>query len=245
MKAAEKSGTAIGIRCIDGVVFGVEKLILSKMMVQGTGRRIYTVDKSVGMAMAGFSADARQLANKAREESQEYRNFYGSNISGKVLAERLAGHIHTHTLYWYLRPFGCTIMLGSYDENAVAPNVQTLTPQTQPQVGAQLYMIDSSGICYRYHGCAIGKHRQAALSELEKLKYDTMTCEQAVKEVARIIYKYHDDIKDKEFELELSWVGKPSGGKHVMVPAEIRQAAIDFAVNEKEREEMDSDDDDE
>ncbi|CDQ63354.1 unnamed protein product [Oncorhynchus mykiss] len=31
MKAVENSSTAIGIRCKDGVVFGVEKLVLSKL----------------------------------------------------------------------------------------------------------------------------------------------------------------------------------------------------------------------
>lgn len=35
------------------------------------------------------------------------------------------------------------------------------------------------------------------------------------------IYKCHDDNKDKDFELELSWICPESGGKHQSVPAEI------------------------
>ncbi len=46
---------------------------------------------------------------------------------------------------------------------------------------------------------------QASKVELEKLKLSEMTCEQAVKEVARIIYAVHDDVKDKDFELELRY----------------------------------------
>jgi 20S proteasome subunit alpha 7 len=46
-------------------------------------------------------------------------------------------------------------------------------------------------------------HTQASKVELEKLKLTEMTCQQAVKEVARIIYSVHDDVKDKDFELEL------------------------------------------
>ena len=35
------------------------------------------------------------------------------------------------------------------------------------------------------------------------------------------IYKCHDDNKDKDFELEISWICPESGGKHQTVPADI------------------------
>lgn len=60
-KAVENSGTAVGIRCKDGVVLGVEKQKLSKMLVPGSNRRVYTVDKCTGMAVSGMMADARQV----------------------------------------------------------------------------------------------------------------------------------------------------------------------------------------
>ena len=60
-KAVDNSGTAIGIRCVDGVVMGVEKQKLSKLMVEGSNRRIFTVDKHTGMAISGLQADARQV----------------------------------------------------------------------------------------------------------------------------------------------------------------------------------------
>ena len=59
-KAVDNSGTAIGIQCRDGVVMGVEKQKLSKMMVEASNRRVFTVDKHSGMAVSGFMADARQ-----------------------------------------------------------------------------------------------------------------------------------------------------------------------------------------
>jgi 20S proteasome subunit alpha 7 len=37
-----------------------------------------------------------------------------------------------------------------------------------------------------YFACAIGKGRQAAKTELEKLKLSEMTCRQAVVEIARM-----------------------------------------------------------
>jgi 20S proteasome subunit alpha 7 len=51
-------------------------------------------------------------------------------------------------------------------------------------------------------------------------------------------------VKDKELELELSWVCDESKRLHVLVPAEVRAEAIRLAVEAKKKEEMDSDDDD-
>jgi hypothetical protein len=41
----------------------------------------------------------------------------------------------------------------------------------------------------RYYGTAVGKARQAAKNEIEKLKLSEMTCKQAVMEAARILHK--------------------------------------------------------
>jgi len=227
-KAVEKAGTAVGVRCRDGVVLGVEKLITSKMLVEGSNRRIMTVDLHAGMALTGIAADGRQLVNKARSEARSYKSFYGSAIPGKVLSERVAGFMHMHTLYWYLRPFGSTAIIASYDDE-----------------GPELYMSEPQGTSYKYYACAVGKQRNGAKTELEKIKFETVTCREAVMEIAKIIYKLHDDVKDKAFELELSWVCDESKRKHVSVPADLRESAIKAAVAAKERAEMaDSDDDD-
>lgn len=76
-----------------------------------------------------------------------------------------------------------------------------------------------------YHGCAIGKGRQAARTEIEKLQLSNMTVREALKEVARIVYVIHDDVKDKPFELELSWVSAETHGRHELVPAELLSEA--------------------
>ncbi len=57
------------------------------------------------------------------------------------------------------------------------------------------------------------------------------------------IYKLHDEVKDKDFELELSWVCDESGRKHTFVPEDLRQDAIQKAIADKEREEEGDDND--
>ena len=41
--------TIIGIRCKDGVILAAEKLLFSKLLVEGTNKRIYNIDKTIGM----------------------------------------------------------------------------------------------------------------------------------------------------------------------------------------------------
>lgn len=43
------------------------------------------------------------------------------------------------------------------------------------------------------------------------------------------IYLVHDELKDKQFELELSWVSKDTKGRHEMVPREIAAEAENTA----------------
>ncbi|PPS09974.1 hypothetical protein GOBAR_AA10677 [Gossypium barbadense] len=181
-KAVDNSGTVVGIKCKDGIVMGVEKLIASKMMLPGSNRRIHSVHRHSGMAVAGLAADE--------------------------LAERVASYVHLCTLYWWLRPFGCGIILGGYDRD-----------------GPQLYMVEPSGISYRYFGAAIGKGKQAAKTEIEKLNLSEMTCREGVIEVAKIIYKVHDEAKDKAFELEMSWVCDESKQQHQKVPDDLLEEA--------------------
>lgn len=49
-----------------------------------------------------------------------------------------------------------------------------------------------------------------------------------IKEAARIIYVAHEESKDKEFELEMSWISStdgPTKGKHEQVPKDLLEEA--------------------
>lgn len=227
-KATEKSGTVIGIRCKDGVVLGVENVILSKMLLPGSNRKISTVGVYNGIAAAGIAADARQIVNRGRDEASSYKSYYASRIPGQVLAGRLAGFVHLYTLYWYYRPFGCSVLIGSYD------------PEGEPA----LYQIDPSGVSNSYYAAVIGKNKEAAKSELEGIDFSTYTCREAVDNIARIIYKLHDESKDKNFRLEMTWACDESKRRNVRVPDELLEAAVKKAKEAKASAEQDSDEDD-
>ena len=72
-KAVENAGTALGLRCRDGVVLCVEKPLPNRMLVaKTTGRRVHTVDAHAGVAITGLVSDGRQIVNRAREEASNY-----------------------------------------------------------------------------------------------------------------------------------------------------------------------------
>merc|ERR1712178_37103 len=203
-------------------------MVKSKMLVPGSNRRIATVAGHVGMACAGFPADARQLVNRAQSECEAYKSQYGMDIPGNVLNERLSSFMHLYTVYWTVRPFGCSALMGVHTRD-----------------GYELYMLDPSGTAYRYFATAVGKAKQAAKTELEKLNLEELSARDALFEVSKIIHQVHDEVKDKDFELELSWISDETGGKHKLVEKEMRDEISQRAKDALEEDDEEEDDDDE
>merc|ERR1712151_306474 len=210
----------------DGVIFGVEKFLLSKMLVAGTSKRVFPVHRRCGISIAGMVADARQIVARARSETQQYKSAYNEEIPPEVLAERLGMFMHAYTLYWSIRPFGCSILVGSVDPDTKKP---------------ALFCVDPSGQTYKYSGTAIGKGKQAAKTEVEKLLAngsENLTCKDALVQVAKILHKVHDE-KDKDFELEASWICPESNYEHSAVPIQLLTEAEKQAKDMLEKEEQD------
>ncbi|SCV75000.1 BQ2448_8029 [Microbotryum intermedium] len=242
-KAVENSGTAIGLRCKDGIVLAVEKLVSSKLLVPGANKRIATVDLHAGVVSgldkcywlacydgsitflettmtldSGLLADGRHIANRARDECEDYRNNYNTPISTKMLSERLSLYFQAYTLYSSVRPFALSAIVAGWDApDGIAEKKAEGLPK--------LFCIEPSGVYWGYRGCAIGKGRQLARTEIEKLKLEQLTAEEALVDAARIIHQVHDEAKDKDFELELSWISPASGWRHQAVPKELAEAA--------------------
>merc|ERR1712070_177808 len=62
-KAVDSSGTVVALRCKDGVVFGVEKLIKEKLWEPTTNTQLFTVDRHIGIASNGILTDARDVVD--------------------------------------------------------------------------------------------------------------------------------------------------------------------------------------
>ncbi|KAH9468530.1 hypothetical protein Pst134EA_009069 [Puccinia striiformis f. sp. tritici] len=126
------------------------------------------------------------------------------------LADQLGQLCLAHTLYGSVQPFGISALIAGIDKDGTS----------------NLFCLKPSGVFWGYRGCAIGKGRTLARTEIEKLKLESMSAREAVEHAARIIHMIHDEVKDKDFELEISWVSKSeTNGKHLPVLKLIIEAA--------------------
>lgn len=168
----------------------------------------------------------------------------------------MGAYVQAYTLYSSVRPFGITAIVGGYDAETEVDVDGSVGSGPKGGAGGKaegkhggpfLYMIEPSGLYWGYYGAATGKGRQAAKAELEKLDLDPksekcLTLEEGVKEAARIIYVAHEESKDKEFELELTWisgVNGPTKGRHEEVPKAMREEAERLAKKSMEGEDVD------
>jgi len=84
------------------------------------------------------------------------------------MAHRLSQYKAAHTRYSNLRPFGINTLLAIYDDTT----------------GPKLHLIEPSGASQGYYGCAFGKGKTIARTEIEKL--GKITCRKAVNELVRM-----------------------------------------------------------
>eukprot|EP01033_Poteriospumella_lacustris_P004770 gene4770-3425_t len=194
----------------DGRIFQIEYALKA---VENSGQ--------TGMVVTGYASDGRQIVNRAREEAQNYKDTYGHNVIPSVLANRLSLFVHYYTLYGSVRPFGSSSIVAAYDEDVKEP---------------QLYMVEPSGACFRFFGCAAGKGANAAKTEIEKLLNKQgsagISCREAVKELARILQVIRDPAKDKPLELEMGWLSAETNYVFGHVPKDLVLAADAAALAE-------------
>lgn len=100
----------------------------------------------------------------------------------------MASFVHNYTLLGYTRPVGTWCVCDCLRGNCLlllAPHLLLTPPlplRPSPPLrsaliggytkeeGPSLYMVEPSGVAWGYYGCAAGKGKQPAQSELEKLK---------------------------------------------------------------------------
>lgn len=83
-------------------------------------------------AVSGLISDARQIVETARTEASNYRSQYQIPVPLKYLNERVSMYMHAYTLYSAVRPYGCSVVMGTWSEHD----------------GPQMYMLDPSGVSF-------------------------------------------------------------------------------------------------
>jgi len=237
------------------VILGVEKLVLSKMLVEGSGRRVHALEEHIGAATAGNNPDGRMLVERGRDEARGYRQNFGEPVPPRVLSDRMGAFMHLFTLYGSYRPVGSGILMAGYDAESKQYELHAAEPTGLALVRTRLASLPPTYtacsrlpasppraplrscarlpppppppmLLQRYYGTAIGKGARAAKTEIEKLKFTGKTCAEALPLVAKILLGVHDDLKDKPMVVEMGWVCAETGGKYQQVPKVRLDAAV-------------------
>jgi len=194
------------------------------MMVSGTDKRAFSITKQVGCVVNGLTPDGRALMLRGKEEAAQYEKMFGIKIPGTSLADRLAMQVQMKTIYASFRPFGTSIILSTHDHLK----------------GPALWMIEPSGACYQYFGCASGRGKQLARNEIEKGKFQELTVEEAIPKVAKLLLKSQDEMKEKKQELELTTLQEVNGEwRHRIVDRPIVDKLCADALAEIDKEDQD------
>ncbi|KAL4493549.1 hypothetical protein ABPG72_004042 [Tetrahymena utriculariae] len=208
-KAVSDSETILGVRCKDGVILGAEKKLQTKLMVEDSDRRIYNIQKNIGMIVGGRIPDGRNVVHRARKEAQEYEKHFAMSVSGRILSERTGQYLHAHTLYGAYRPFGCSVIISSYD----------------PIDGLQLHQSDNAGYCLGYYACAQGQGKQEVMAHFGRRNFRDLTCEEALPYVILALNKARKEANEGIYQYEVSWITEQNNYVHCHVPNDIRDAA--------------------
>lgn len=155
-----------GAACVyrNGVVFGADKNITSKLMLPDSVEKLFKVDDHIGAVSAGLVGDARRLIQGARAKAQENIMYYDEPIHVETLAKDISGNMQVVTQYGGMRPFGVSFILGGVDET-----------------GPRLFETEPSGALAEYVAVAVGQGRKEAMEFFEKNFQSNLSREQAVK----------------------------------------------------------------
>ena len=101
----------------------------------------------------------------------------------------------------------------------------------------ELFCVEPSGANYKYYGTAVGKGKQGAKTEIEKLKLMDLPISEAKKEVTKILRKLFDEAKDKQYRVEMSVICAESENVHTHISTEEIASYEEWALEQIEAEE--------
>lgn len=223
LEAIKLGSTAIGVATSEGVILGVEKRANSPLLEADSIEKILEVDRHIGCAMSGLTADARSMIEHARTAAVTHNLYYDEDISVESLTQSVCdlalrfGEGAAGEERLMSRPFGVALLVAGYDKDD----------------GYQLFHAEPSGTFYRYNAKAIGSGSEGAQSELQNEWHSSLTLKEAELLVLKILKQVMEEKLD-ENNAQLSSVTKEEGFK---IYDDKKTAEIIKALKDKEAEE--------
>ncbi|MHA1240297.1 MAG: archaeal proteasome endopeptidase complex subunit alpha [Promethearchaeota archaeon] len=153
IEAVRRGTTSIVCRSNHSVAFAVEKKSSELQEVIGS-EKIFKIDDHIGVAIAGLTADARVLIDRARVQAQVNILNYDEKISVKDSTLNICEYLQMFTQNAGVRPFGVSLLIAGINSGE--------------EKKAELYLTDPSGASWGYLAFAIGSGATEARAYLEE-----------------------------------------------------------------------------
>ncbi|CAG8567306.1 8542_t:CDS:2 [Paraglomus brasilianum] len=213
IEAIKLGSTAVGIQTSEGVVLAAEKRVTSPLLVSSSIEKIMEIDKHLGCAMSGLTADSRTMIDHARVAAQSHRFTYDEAIKVESVTQAVCdlalrfGESAEGEESIMSRPFGVALLIAGVDEN-----------------GPQLFHADPSGTFTQFDAKAIGSGSEGAQTELEGEYHKSITLEKAETLSLRVLKQVMEE-KLNNTNVELASV-TPDRGYRIYSEDEL-QSVID------------------
>lgn len=120
-----KGTTTIGIVCDEGVVLATEKrATMGHFIASQNAKKVYQIDKSTAMTIAGSVGDAQRLVKWIKTEVSLYKLKRGESMTIKGISNILSNVLNNSKQI----PFAVQLLVGGVDKN-----------------GPRIYSLDSAG----------------------------------------------------------------------------------------------------
>lgn len=180
-KAVGLGALALGITFKDGVLLMADRHRTDKLLINESVKKVFKIESHINLTSAGFISDARVIVKRSRVRAQQHKITYGEPIDIEGLVRYIADLEQAYTQYGGIRPFGISLLIGGIE----------------PRKGASLYLIEPSGIYFKYRAKAVGMSSEEANKILEKGFKENMDLKAAVKLAVSAFKK----VLGKEFAL--------------------------------------------
>eukprot|EP00178_Gracilaria_changii_P000208 TRINITY_DN1021_c0_g1_i10.p1 TRINITY_DN1021_c0_g1~~TRINITY_DN1021_c0_g1_i10.p1 ORF type:complete len:243 (+),score=36.40 TRINITY_DN1021_c0_g1_i10:3429-4157(+) len=210
IEAIKLGSTAVGIQTSEGVVIAVEKRLNSPLLVPTSVEKIMEIDRHIGCAMSGLTADARTLIDHARVETQQHRFVYDEPMTPEACTQALCdlalrfgedGEDHDTMS----RPFGVALLIAGVDND-----------------GPKLFHTDPSGTYVRWKAKAIGAGSEGAQTALQESYSSSMTLQEAETLALRTLKQVMEEKLDGT-NVEVAAITKETGLFRIYSPEELKQ----------------------
>ncbi len=174
-EAVSRGAPSVGVRTTEGVVFVAMSRASSTLMEADSIEKLHKLDDHLGTASAGHVADARQLIDLARRQSQGNRLRYGEPVGVETLTKFITDHIQENTQRGGTRPYGAALLIGGIENG-------------EPR----LFAADPSGTPNEWKATVIGGGRKEIQGHLEDEWSDELSLEAGI-ELGVAALAAHDD----------------------------------------------------